>query len=498
MAEDAPLLRMSASTSRASERSRGCSGRLNVINLVGLAAAALGSLVLYGSDLLRDIGSTDATAVSSDEGEALALSPDFIDRLNARPNRSWTARVPQGMERARHSDLKRMAGGRLSDAPRSDAWTTSEFASVETLPAEGDDAGVYEMSRDIADETVSVHPSLALGTPVSRQTKRPASALGKAARTFGLSGRLGGFIENFIGGPKRRGEFRPSDHGLPEHFDARERWPQCATLIGGGRDQGNCGSCWAMAPAEVMSDRLCIQTGGAVKTELSPYQLLSCATYGSMGCEGGESSTAYEYAKDVGIVSGSKFGDTETCAPYPFEACHHPCSVFPTPTCPKTCVNKDAGPFANMEDKVMVEKITACPSFDYACVARELFNNGPVSSYAGDIYEEFYAYSDGVFRESKDENSRGVNHGGHVIKVIGWGKEPNESEKKGEYYWIIVNSWLNWGQEGVGKVAMGEVGIGVGVEAAVMQTPTATRGGRRPGARSRQSHSFSTALSAGG
>ena len=51
------------------------------------------SLVLYGSDLLRDIGSTDATAVSSDEGEALALSPDFIDRLNARPNRSWTARV---------------------------------------------------------------------------------------------------------------------------------------------------------------------------------------------------------------------------------------------------------------------------------------------------------------------------------------------------------------------------------------------------------------------
>ena len=150
-----------------------------------------------------------------------------------------------------------------------------------------------------------------------------------------------------------------------------------------------------------------------------------------MGCEGGESSTAYEYAKDVGIVSGSKFGDTETCAPYPFEACHHPCSVFPTPTCPKTCVNKDAGPFANMEDKVMVEKITACPSFDYACVARELFNNGPVSSYAGDIYEEFYAYSDGVFRESKDENSRGVNHGGHVIKVIGWGKEPNESEKKG-------------------------------------------------------------------
>ena len=83
---------------------------------------------------------------------------------------------------------------------------------------------------------------------MSRQTKRPASALGKAARTFGLSGRLGGFIENFIGGPKRRGEFRPSDHGLPEHFDARERWPQCATLIGGGRDQVTAGAAGRWPP----------------------------------------------------------------------------------------------------------------------------------------------------------------------------------------------------------------------------------------------------------
>ena len=97
-----------------------------------------------------------------------------------------------------------------------------------------------------------------------------------------------------------------------------------------------------------------------------------------------------------------------------------------------------------------------------------------MSSYAGDIYEEFYTYADGVFRESKDSKTRGSNHGGHVIKIIGWGKEQGA---RGGYYWIIVNSWLNWGDRGIGKVAVGEVGIGAGVESAVMRVPIALGGG---------------------
>ena len=94
---------------------------------------------------------------------------------------------------------------------------------------------------------------------------------------------------------------------------------------------------------------------------------------------------------------------------------------------------------------------------------------------AGDIYEDFYTYADGVFRESKDSKTRGENHGGHVIKIIGWGKEKGGD---GGYYWIIVNSWLNWGERGIGKVAVGEVGIGAGVESAVMRVPTALGGSR--------------------
>jgi cathepsin B len=58
-----------------------------------------------------------------------------------------------------------------------------------------------------------------------------------------------------------------------------------------------------MAPAEVMSDRLCIQSNGARAVELSPYELMACATSMAAGCDGGESTVAYEYARSVGIVS---------------------------------------------------------------------------------------------------------------------------------------------------------------------------------------------------
>lgn len=36
----------------------------------------------------------------------------------------------------------------------------------------------------------------------------------------------------------------PKADDIPETFDAREEWPQCADIIGDIRDQSTCGSCW--------------------------------------------------------------------------------------------------------------------------------------------------------------------------------------------------------------------------------------------------------------
>ena len=36
---------------------------------------------------------------------------------------------------------------------------------------------------------------------------------------------------------------------LPKEFDSRKQWPECTEVISHIRDQGSCGSCWAVASA---------------------------------------------------------------------------------------------------------------------------------------------------------------------------------------------------------------------------------------------------------
>ena len=74
---------------------------------------------------------------------------------------------------------------------------------------------------------------------------------------------------------------------LPENFDSREKWPECAS-IGEVRDQGSCGSCWAFGASEAITDRTCIHSGGAFTQDLSSEDLLSCCGYiCGNGCNGG-------------------------------------------------------------------------------------------------------------------------------------------------------------------------------------------------------------------
>jgi len=73
---------------------------------------------------------------------------------------------------------------------------------------------------------------------------------------------------------------------FPDNFDAREQWSKCPT-IQEVRDQGNCGSCWAVAAVEAMSDRICIVSKGQQIVRLSAANLLSCCTAFCDGCDGG-------------------------------------------------------------------------------------------------------------------------------------------------------------------------------------------------------------------
>ena len=74
------------------------------------------------------------------------------------------------------------------------------------------------------------------------------------------------------------------DDDLPESFDWREEKPEC--FENRIRNQGSCGSCWAHAVSEVISDRVCIATEGESKPVFSPQQLVDCDLL-DHGCHGG-------------------------------------------------------------------------------------------------------------------------------------------------------------------------------------------------------------------
>merc|ERR1719264_503814 len=90
---------------------------------------------------------------------------------------------------------------------------------------------------------------------------------------------------------------------IPTSFDSREQWPGCVHDI---LNQERCGSCWAFAGSESLSDRYCVQK--QMDVVLSPQWLVSCDT-GNMGCNGGMLSAAWSYMESHGIP-------TLACDPY--------------------------------------------------------------------------------------------------------------------------------------------------------------------------------------
>ena len=74
------------------------------------------------------------------------------------------------------------------------------------------------------------------------------------------------------------------------------------------QNQGTCGSCYAIATAELTNALYGIT--GTKLSGLSAQQLVDCSqSYGNSGCNGGTTSASMRYIKDVGLV-------TEQAYPY--------------------------------------------------------------------------------------------------------------------------------------------------------------------------------------
>lgn len=213
------------------------------------------------------------------------------------------------------------------------------------------------------------------------------------------------------------------DGDIPAEFDATKQWPDFIHPI---RNQERCGSCWAFAASETLSDRFAIASNGSVNVVLSPEDLVSCDT-GDMGCNGGILSQAWKYLQNTGIV-------TDDCFPYTAgEGQAAPC---PAGQCPgtgdwKKYKSSDYYRLATVED-----------------IQKAIMTDGPVEA-GFEVYKSFMSYKSGVYQREWwqfwDELM-----GGHAIKIVGWGTED------GTDYWLIANSWgTTWGLDGFFKIKRG-------------------------------------------
>jgi len=244
---------------------------------------------------------------------------------------------------------------------------------------------------------------------------------------------------------------------VPPSFDSRTQWPKC-TSISHIRDQGNCGSCWAVSAAEVVTDRTCIQGNDAFDSEISAEQVMSCCKSCGDGCQGGYPISAMEYWETTGIVTGGDYDTKQGCMPYEVAPCGAAGCSGPeakTPKCKETCEAGYGKTFAN--DKHMASSHYQVTG-GVAAIQAEIQAHGPVEA-AFNVYADFMDYKSGVYKHTTGEYL-----GGHAVKIIGWGVEGSTP------YWMVANSWnTSWGMNGWFMIERGtdECGIEDGIVAGI-------------------------------
>lgn len=180
------------------------------------------------------------------------------------------------------------------------------------------------------------------------------------------------------------------------------------------RQQGNCGSCWAISAVEAVEAQL-LKSGVNQPIRLSAQALVDCVPNprhcgGTGGCEGATGELAYAYMKDYGIP-------LESDLPYRAK----------TGTC--------SGAWQSSK-RARVSGWTQLPSNQAEPLMQALIQDGPVVV-AVDA-NNWFNYDSGIF-DSCDKDAIL----GHAVLAKGYGTDVAKR------YWLIQNSWgSGWGEEG--------------------------------------------------
>ncbi|XP_025110134.1 uncharacterized peptidase C1-like protein F26E4.3 [Pomacea canaliculata] len=222
---------------------------------------------------------------------------------------------------------------------------------------------------------------------------------------------------------------------LPERFDARVRWPG---LIAPISDQGNCASSWAFSTVAVASDRLSIESEGAIVEVLSAQHMLSCDTNHQDGCTGGHVDRAWWYLRRHGVV-------TEACYPYlsGSTSVQGECQIG---------ARQRGGDCPSGIQYKLEKRYKASPPYRY-----DHWIMVPVQAIF-EVKEDFYTYKSGVYQYTNlalRDPPAARKSAFHSVRIVGWGVERTPARDIIKY-WICANSWgPEWGENGYFRIVRG-------------------------------------------
>nr|BAN20121.1 cathepsin L [Riptortus pedestris] len=190
------------------------------------------------------------------------------------------------------------------------------------------------------------------------------------------------------------------------------------------RDQGDCGSCYAISTATTVETQVYLRTGEL--TPLSPQQIVECSNtyrYKNMACKGGWLDRTFSYIKDQGLA---------TEADYPYTGRNTNWAIGCRYNRKLRIAARTKG-FVNIKQQ------------DEAALADAVATAGVVAVGVQSRKSNLQFYKSGVHYSSKCDHK----FIDHAMVVVGYGTTP-----EGEDYWLVKNSWgTSWGEDGYVRMA---------------------------------------------
>lgn len=248
------------------------------------------------------------------------------------------------------------------------------------------------------------------------------------------------FLGSFSGPPtllkkQARGRARQRKHSggmavdeLPTSWDWRSVNGQ--NFLDEVIDQGDCGSCYAVATARMLSARHRIRQKDPSLEAFSYSFPLHCSEY-NQGCGGGYPFLVSRWSQDVGLIP-------------------HRCAAFGliAGRCEVMCESGELQKRWRADNHHYVGGYYGAAS--EVEMMRELVTGGPlVASLKPDL--DLMYYDGGVYKSVPHPLHSEWEPVDHAVLLVGFGEED------GVKYWLLQNSWgQEWGEDGFGRIVRGK------------------------------------------